>query len=300
MSPWFVAAYTSWTTGFEATPSGSDSVSQGDDRIRELKENTRNRLNMEHWWDTSTNNQGHHREGSANLWYRAPCPTADLTANPDGTASTFGTPDVGKACINSTDQSMAVWNGSAYTAAIGALFGNSWGHYAAGVAPVDTYDPTKFAIRNVITDTTTDPVACAGGAAFSHTAIASQTFGDAGAACFTTGSMDFSSRVPTTSRGLVIGQLRIHYTAGSGGCTGTVGIYRDAMGNQVGQLQIGDISAGGANDIQVTTVAYVTGITAAAHEFALHASDSVNNDCTFTADPNGGNLTYIDLGPEYP
>jgi hypothetical protein len=299
MSPWFVAAYTSWTTGFEATPSGSDSVSQGDDRIRELKENTRNRLNMEHWWDVSTNNQGHHREGSANTWYRAPCPTADLTANPDGSASTYGTPDVGKLCINSTDQSMVVWNGSAFVAAVTTLFGNSLAHYGAGVAPVDSYDPTKFAIRGVYNDSTLDTAGCLSAGHFQTTALASQTFGDAGVACFSTGTVNLTGR-STTSRGIIVAQLNALQTGGTTiNCK--FAVYRDAQANQVGPVTaFNALNTVTWNSGMMYT--YVTGLSAGSHEFAMSVQSvtSGGQDCDDVADPNGGSLTYIDLGPEYP
>lgn len=293
-SPWFMAAYQQWTTGFEATPSGSDSISLGDDRIRELKENIRNRMGMEHVWGPSTRDNGHHAEGSANAWLRNPCRTSDLTADPNGSASTYDTNDIGKLCQNSTDLSLQMWNGSAYQGAFASFYNNVIGHYVNGVAPVDTYDPTKFAIRGIYIDATTDAVSCAGSAAVSTTAVGSQAFGDAGAACFSL-TVNLTGR-STTNRGILIGQLA---ASGSGAdCVLTGGMYRDAIGNQLGQL--GHTFANANNPASLTIVAYVTGVTAASHEFALHASDSANDSCVFAAaDPNIGSLTYIDLGPEY-
>lgn len=288
--PLFIAAFVPWPagSGFEVTPSGSDSVSVLDDRIRELKENIRNRLQVEHYFGTSVgaSDNGRHREGSARAWDATPCPTANVTGDPGTGATAYGALDDGLLCRDSATGELKLWTGAAYVNAFSA-FPALMSHITAGVA-VDPYDPTKFAIRNVVQDVTISVANCG---TLSATAIASQAFGAAGLACFSTGAVDLSAR-STTSRALIVGQITV---LNSGSCTAQFAAYEDSMANQVTLLSKPAAVVSGTTG---NVVAYVTGITAASHEFALHAQRTAGT-CVTTTDPNAGNLIYIDLGPEY-
>lgn len=62
-----------WTTAFEATPDGATAlISEGDDRIRELKETVRTMISNEHVLETGVSEQittqGWHRSGSAKIY----------------------------------------------------------------------------------------------------------------------------------------------------------------------------------------------------------------------------------------
>lgn len=78
-----------WNAAFEATPAGSDSPAQGDDRIRELKADVRLRLAKEHTTYVSGSasgteaEDGWHRAGSAMIYVAASAPTT----RPDGSTA---------------------------------------------------------------------------------------------------------------------------------------------------------------------------------------------------------------------
>lgn len=72
----------SWDASFEATPANSDLVSQGDDRIRELKVEIADRGEDEQCWGTGattgcpgSGDNGFHREGSARGFFATAAPT---------------------------------------------------------------------------------------------------------------------------------------------------------------------------------------------------------------------------------
>jgi len=79
----------SWTTTFEATPAGSASPSDGDDRIRELKSAIEERMNNEHtthndaYSDGTVSKDWLHKSGSASAFYQSSVPTT----YPDGSTA---------------------------------------------------------------------------------------------------------------------------------------------------------------------------------------------------------------------
>ena len=67
-----------WNNTFESKPLGSDSPSQGDDQIRELKLGIRERMYKEHEFDLTSgnpNDDGWHASGSAKVYIGASAPT---------------------------------------------------------------------------------------------------------------------------------------------------------------------------------------------------------------------------------
>lgn len=84
--PGVALAQNQWTTSpFEASPTASDSVAEGDDRIRELKLELRERLETEHCFGTQDSDgcsaatgddSGRHREGSAVVFFENSTPAA--------------------------------------------------------------------------------------------------------------------------------------------------------------------------------------------------------------------------------
>lgn len=303
-SPWFLGAFQTWQSGsgFELTPANSDNVSDGDDRIRELKENIRNRLQSEHYFGTGVgaSDNGRHREGSASAWNTAPCPTANVTGDAGTGSTAYTSADKGKLCAQPTDGSLQVYSGSAYIAAMSTFFNNTLGHWTNNSAPTDTFDPTKFHIRGIYNDTTIDTAGCLTAGHYSTTALASQVFGDAGAACFTTGTINLTGR-STTSRGILIAHLSGIASAAGGTPKCQFTVYRDSTANQIGDIVGLSGPSSLINENIGTTVSYVTGLSAGNHEFALHALDTTStSECNAPTDPNAGYLTFIDLGPEYP
>jgi hypothetical protein len=88
-----------WSAAFQATPAGSDQVSEGDDRIRELKETIQAELEPEHdvgTIDAAYNDNGRHKLGSARSFFQsgvAAVPAA--LQKPDGTNEVDKTPPSG-------------------------------------------------------------------------------------------------------------------------------------------------------------------------------------------------------------
>ena len=65
-----------WNSGFEASPANDDLFSQGPLRIRDLKENIRERLSVEHHFGSATtNDNGLHQVGSARCFVQDAEPT---------------------------------------------------------------------------------------------------------------------------------------------------------------------------------------------------------------------------------
>lgn len=54
-----MAYTTTWNAAFEATPAAGANVSGGDDRIRELKEAVRERMEKDHYWDETGTDADH-------------------------------------------------------------------------------------------------------------------------------------------------------------------------------------------------------------------------------------------------
>lgn len=106
-----------WSSAYEAEPQQSDSPSEGDDAIRSLKEEIRERMENEHTAYTTTGSLGErakdfiHRPGSARAYYR----NTEPTTLPNGNALTSET-DITKGTIwiNSDTNAAKVWTGSEF------------------------------------------------------------------------------------------------------------------------------------------------------------------------------------------
>ena len=94
----------------ENAPAASDPVGDGDNEIRILRAAVRNRLEIEHVMPAASGVGGEHLEGSARAYYAS----ADPTDRPDGTA-VLGADDEGRLYVDSDDDSMKVYTGSAWT-----------------------------------------------------------------------------------------------------------------------------------------------------------------------------------------
>ena len=293
-----------WDSSFEATPANSDLVSQGDDRIRDLKETLRDYLEAELNIGTAGDNNGRVREGSARGFYAGADPTT-LNGTDRTGSNALGSTDDGRLLHRSDTGELKVWSGSAWGQALTSLSGTieliNTPLFAGTAAGQDTFDPREFTIRGIYTDVTTDGTACASGAGVSTTAIASQVFGDAGAACYSV-TVDLSARSTANTRALVIGQLSVESIVTA--CDVNVAIYRDAITNIVGPLIDSNNLTSSISDGYQTPLmfAYLPTLSNASHEFAIHVSDSSDDGCGFLTNPDavsGNFLTVIDLGPDY-
>lgn len=103
-----------WNGSFEASPADSQSPSQGDDRIRELKTDIRSRIENEHISYNDSQSSGAvandwiHKAGSAHAWYQAAAPTT----YPNGNA--LDADAAGRLWIDSDDDRAYVYNGSSF------------------------------------------------------------------------------------------------------------------------------------------------------------------------------------------
>lgn len=292
-SPYLFGALQTWDLAtFEASPANSDQVSQGDDKIRELKENIRDRAEVEHLWGTISTggDNGRSREGNARVFYDNSEPSALSNSVTDTAGS--GALDEGRLWRDANDGDLKVYSGSAWVQAFTTLRGTvnflDTPRFAT-TAGADAYNPLLFAIRNIIEDDVLDVAAC--GTGLSSTDLVDQTFGDAGAACLSI-SPNFSSRSDTT-RGLVI--LTATFESVTTGCR--LAVYLDATDTSA---QLAPIARVDNEDISTTVVAYVENISAASHEIAVHGETTgTTGDCDPYAAPNGMSLLFVDLGPEY-
>lgn len=108
-----------WSSNFEDNPQQSDSPSEGDDAIRELKVEVRERMENEHTTYSTTGSSGErtkdfiHRPGSARAYYQSTEPTT----LPNGNALTSET-DITKGTlwVDSDTDRPYVWDGSAFKA----------------------------------------------------------------------------------------------------------------------------------------------------------------------------------------
>jgi hypothetical protein len=106
-----------WSAAYEATPAATDKASEGDDRIREVKTDIRSRIGNEHgtYANLAVGATGvatadwFHKTGSALAYYQAAAPTQ----RPDA-STTLGANDVGRLWIDSDDQTLYHWDGSAW------------------------------------------------------------------------------------------------------------------------------------------------------------------------------------------
>lgn len=297
------AATATWNSTYEAIPSNTDAVSLGDDNIRDLKENIRDYAEAEMNWGTSGDNNGRMREGSARAFYATADPSA-LNGTDRTGSNTLGSTDDGRLLHRSDTGELKVYSGSAWGQAFTALSGTlkliNTPLFAGTAAGEDTFDPREFTIRGIYTDVAADTT-CDNGDAVSNTAVGSQVFGDAGDACYSV-TVDLSTRSTTNTRALVLGQVSV--IQGGASCVVDVGIYRDAMANLVGTLYNSAALVEDTDDGITTPVffSYLTTLSSASHEFAIHVSDSGDDGCTFmvNADTTSNNfLTVIDLGPDY-
>jgi len=89
-----------WDATFEASPNGSESLGNGDNRILALKTALRERLEKEHKFDpTGTQaDHGQHLAGSAISYYQSAAPTT----RPDGTTA-LSADDNGRIWVDSDD-----------------------------------------------------------------------------------------------------------------------------------------------------------------------------------------------------
>jgi hypothetical protein len=109
-------ANVTWDSSWEAVPAGSDNPSEGDDKIREFKENVRSRLEKEHDWGVSPgtfSTHGWHKAGSAMAYYDSD-PDGNITDRPDGSTA-LDSDDQGRLAIDTTSNQLQYWNGTAWT-----------------------------------------------------------------------------------------------------------------------------------------------------------------------------------------
>ena len=79
----FNAPPQTWSTTYEADPTATDPVSQGDDHLRAVKTEIRRRAAVEHDWGNiaaSTNDTGRHFPGSGRVFSQNTAPTVDGTS----------------------------------------------------------------------------------------------------------------------------------------------------------------------------------------------------------------------------
>lgn len=140
-----------WNNTFETKPLGSDSPSQGDDQIRELKLAVRERMYKEHEFDLTSgasSEDGWHVAGSAKVYVGASAPTL----RPGPLSVPLDADDDGRLWLSSTDFSLR-----AYRHAAGATAAERWeivsGSGGSGENFV-TNDLTKPNISGVTADST--------------------------------------------------------------------------------------------------------------------------------------------------
>lgn len=105
-------AIVNWDNAFEASPAGSDSPDTIDDRIRELKENIRERIKPEHVFDGGAPaDQGWHRIGSAKIYVGSSTP-AQRPGNPQTTP--LDSDDAGRLWFNTNNNRLYCWNGTVW------------------------------------------------------------------------------------------------------------------------------------------------------------------------------------------
>ena len=109
-----------WNAAFEATPGTSDDASYGDDKIRELKSETRIRLGHEHTnyvnkvtgTPGDPSQDGWHLPGSGVCFYGTSYPVY----RPDGITA-INADDVGRLWYDTTTRQLKVYDGNAVNSA---------------------------------------------------------------------------------------------------------------------------------------------------------------------------------------
>ena len=99
-----------WDLAYEAIPAGTDSPTAGDDNMRDMKLEGRQRLDQEHvWLNTASTGETIHREGSARVYFD----NTEPTLRPDGVTS-LDVNDDGRIWIDKdNDNLLKVWDGTA-------------------------------------------------------------------------------------------------------------------------------------------------------------------------------------------
>lgn len=316
-SPWFVGALQVWNSGtFEVSPANTDPISLGDDQIRELKENIRKRAQVETYWgtDITGGETGRAREGSARAFYAAADPTV-LSNSVTDTAGdpNLGSSDDGRLLRRSDTGELKIYTGSAWVQALTSLSGtidllgtplfakagadafdihaHKARHRLSGTdgAWANAADGVPFVIQQILQDNTIDATCVAG---ISDTALATQIFGDAGDACFSVISgLNFTGRSVNDSRVFVLAVVTADVVGGTGDCQLDARIYLDSMAVPMGQITSLEMDQN-ARKGTLVVLGYLSTLTAAAHEIALHLSDSVDGSCTGIS----GEMFVIDLG----
>jgi hypothetical protein len=105
-----------WDATFEAAPDGGNPPSTLDDAIRAHKAAVEERMKNEHTTYSGDSTSGtasvdwRHKKGSARAYYQSAAPT-----NQPGTAgSGLGSGDDGRLFVDSDDDALYVWNGTAF------------------------------------------------------------------------------------------------------------------------------------------------------------------------------------------
>jgi len=139
-----------WNNTFEANPKGTDTPAEGDDRIRELKAATRERIEHEHTMNLGSGvvgEDGWHRAGSAKVYVGANAPTH----RPNGSA-VLDAQDDGRLWLSSVDFSLR-----AYRHAAGSTTSERWEIVSGSGGSGENYvknNLTKPNIAGVFNDTT--------------------------------------------------------------------------------------------------------------------------------------------------
>ena len=99
-----------WDLAYEAIPAGTDSPTAGDDNMRDMKLEERQRLDQEHvWLNTASTGETVHREGSARVYFD----NTEPTLRPDGVTS-LDVNDDGRIWIDSNNSNLlTVYDGTA-------------------------------------------------------------------------------------------------------------------------------------------------------------------------------------------
>ena len=311
------AALVTWNPGFEGTPAGGDPISQGDDRVRELKENIRERLETEIEYGTQIGpDTGRMREGSARAYFQAAAPTAIPQPDING-ASVLGASDEGRLWRDSDAgaETLSIWNGSAFVDVVrrwtlGVRFDSTVDLSPGGTvlqkAGANGMDPHEhssrhrdltsavggaedylsFSIQQILQDTTLNAAAPANGAFSCATATTL-----AGVGFDTTGR-----RAASTSRALVVAQAAANDITGAESVT--IGLC-DGAANLGGATSHQRIISGQPftdGSEHVTIVFYWTSISISNHTAVALAASDTNGDSNFTV----GQIMIVDLGVDTP
>lgn len=294
-----------WDGSFEASPSGSDSVSTLDDRDREIKNEIRERMEVDHRFGTlaTSEDDGRHREGSAVTYYRTACP-ATLDVADAGGDSSLGSGDIGRLCRDSDDGHQKTWNGSAWEQSFTAFDTNI--NFTGGAqvekAGADAFDLHDHGPRHGLTGTSGAWVAPEdpGASGDAHNSLLTNllnTNSTTGVVIPNSGaetiigtiSVDFTGR-GAVSHGFVIGTVEFSAT-GSGTKNAELYLEIDDVTIGVGSPKTScEFSSSGSGDTCSFQLP-ITNITAGAHDITVEATTSDNNVTASTH-----TLTYMDFG----